>query len=347
MLKKIAAIILSLTLLISVTGCNKTTRYSAEFLILFDTMTQVVAYSKNEDDFNKFSGFIYDHLEEYHQLYDIYNSYDGVNNIKTINQNAGIAPVKVDKKIIDLLLYSKELYKLSDGKFNVALGSVLRIWHDYREVGIDDPENAQLPPMEKLQNANLHTDINKVVIDEAASTVYLTDPEMSLDVGGIAKGYATEQVCKEAEEHGYTSALLSVGGNVRAIGTKNSDPESLWSVGIQNPNMDSEQTTVQTLLIGDGYSVTTSGDYQRFYTVDGINYHHIIDPDTLMPNHYFKAVTIVCKGIGDGLSNMVFNMPYEQGLALIESLPDTEAMWFFADGSMKYTEGYGKLIKQK
>lgn len=100
---------------------------------------------------------------------------------------------------------------------NVAFGSVLSIWHDYRERGIDDPLSAKLPPMEKLREAAAHTDIDKVVIDEAASTVYLADPEMRLDVGAAAKGYAVERACRAAEEKGIESLLVSVGGNVRAI----------------------------------------------------------------------------------------------------------------------------------
>ncbi|POO84668.1 FAD:protein FMN transferase, partial [Clostridium sp. 3-3] len=107
-------------------------------------------------------------------------------------------------------------------------------------------------------------DIDKVVIDEANSTVYLEDPKMSLDVGSIAKGYATEQVAQLAMAKGYNSALLSVGGNIRAIGNKGVNNEQ-WNVGIQNPNPDSAQKSLATVLL-TGKSLVTSGIYERYYT---------------------------------------------------------------------------------
>lgn len=109
--------------------------------------------------------------------------------------------------MIDLLLEAKELYAFTGGRVNVAFGSVLSIWHDYRERGIDDPLSAKLPPMEKLREAAAHTDIDKVVIDEAASTVYLADPEMRLDVGAVAKGYAVERACGRRRKRGSKACL--------------------------------------------------------------------------------------------------------------------------------------------
>ena len=84
----------------------------------------------------------------------------------------------------------------------------------------------------------------------------------------------------------------------------------------------------------------SSGDYERYYTVEGKEYHHIIDPDTLMPANYFSAVSIICQdsGMADTLSTAIYNMPYYQGIALIESLEDTEALWVFHDGSMKFSK---------
>ena len=190
--KRITSIAISALMLIGSVSCAKkaNVRYEAEFLVLFDTLTKIVAYMPDKDEFTAFSQFIYDNLKEYHQLYDIYHDYEGINNIKTINDHAGISPVKVDKRIIDLLALAKEKYKLTNGKFNVALGAVLKIWHDYREAGLDDPDNAQLPPLKDLKAAAQHTNIDDVVIDTVQSTVYLRDKKMSLDVGAIGKGYA-------------------------------------------------------------------------------------------------------------------------------------------------------------
>lgn len=345
-MRKTAFTLLIIIVLLSTSSCNRALqRHQGSFLFLFNTITEIVAYTKNEDEFNELANFIKDELEIYHQLYDKYNSYEGINNIKTINDNAGKEPIKVDKKIIDLLKYSKDAYELSYGTVNIGMGSVLEIWHDYRTQGIDDPLNATLPPMELLEEANKHTDLDMLIIDEANSTVLLSDSDMRLDVGAIAKGYATERVTQAATLKGYTDFLLSVGGNVRAAGGKGKDKEP-WNVGIQNPDKEAENHSLFTLALND-LSLVASGDYERYYTVDGKKYHHIIDPDTLMPSEYFTAVSIICEdsGLADVLSTAIYNMPFEKGLALIENMKDTEALWIFQDGSMKYSDGFEGLLK--
>lgn len=340
MIKKLTVVIMALIIALNGASCasepeNK--RYEAEFLSLFDTVTRIVGYAGSKEEFTKQAQLIHDSLEEYHRLYDIYNDYEGINNIKTINEQAGIAPVKVDRKIIDLLLFAKEAYGTTNGQLNVAMGAVLKIWHDHREEGIEEPENAKLPSLDQLEEASKHTDINKVIIDEEQSTVFLEDPEMSLDVGGVAKGFATEQVALQAEQNGTASTLISVGGNVRSIGTRGDGTP--WKVGVQNPIEENGENVCDVPLTDA--SLVTSGVYERYYVVDGKKYHHIIDPDTLFPADYFVSVTILCKdsGMADALAK-IFNMPYEEGLALIESLPDTEALWVFPDGALKYSSGF-------
>lgn len=333
-------------------GCSlkeEPSRYQAEFLTLFNTVTRMVGYAQSEEEFRALAQTVKDQLTEYHQLYDIYNSYDGVNNLKTINDNAGIAPVAVDARIIDMLEFAKEQYEATGGRVNVAFGAVLSIWHDYREAGTDDPESAQLPPMELLEEANRHTNIDDVVIDREASTVYLRDPAMRLDCGAIAKGYAAEQVAQYLERQGVESLLLSVGGNIRAIGKKavaGERGEKRWTVGIQNPDKSSERTELMALLI-DGLSVVSSGNYERYYTVNGNRYHHIIDPETLFPSAYFNQVTIVCddSGVGDALSTAIFNMPLEEGRAYIESLEGVEALWVLKDGTQVVSDGFPDFVK--
>lgn len=346
--KKIAKFIIPAGILAALTmaavftaaiGAKKEQRFHAEFLNLFDTVTEIIGYTKNKEEFTQIATDIHDELETYHKLYDIYDDYDGIANIKTINDNAGKKPVTVDQKIIDLLKFSKYAYEKTDGRVNVAMGSVLSIWHDYRTKGLDDPENAKLPPMDELKAASLHTDCSKIHIDEEASTVYLEDPDMRLDVGAIAKGYATELAAKSLEAKGIDHFLLSVGGNIRTVGRR-ADGKP-WKLDIQNPDMDSEKKSIDTLDL-DGLSLVSSGDYERYYMVNGVRYHHIINPDTLMPTTYFRAISIVCKDSGwaDALSTAIFNMPYEKGLAFIESLDGVEAMWVLPDESIRTSSGY-------
>ncbi|NLJ96852.1 MAG: FAD:protein FMN transferase [Clostridiales bacterium] len=346
MKKTILTIYLILTTLILSSCSKKLNKYEGSFLFLFDTVTQIVGYAESEEAFREFTDFIHDELETYHRLYDKYNSYEGINNIKTINDKAGKEPIKVDQKIIELLKFSIDAYEQTGGAINISMGSVLEIWHDYREQGIDDPLNSTLPPMELLEEANAHTNFDSLIIDEANSTVFIQDSNMRLDVGAIAKGYATEQVVKSAIEKGYTDFLLSVGGNVRTVGGKGKD-KAPWNVGIQNPDVTSSQYSLYTLALID-LSLVSSGNYERYYTVEGKTYHHIIDPNTLMPSEYFTSVSVICEdsGLADVLSTALFNMPYEEGLELIESLDGTEALWVFSDASMKYSEGFEDLIKK-
>lgn len=181
---KLALLLAAILIITTMTACGakEPKRYKAEFLNLFDTYTEIVGYADDEKTFKDQVQFIHDELENYHQLYDIYNTYDGMNNLKIINDQAGAAPVVVDEKILKLLDFCKEIYDMTDGQVNVAFGSVLSIWHDYRQAAEDSPDTAKLPPMELLEEANKHTDIDDLIIDNEKSTVYLADPDMSLDV---------------------------------------------------------------------------------------------------------------------------------------------------------------------
>jgi thiamine biosynthesis lipoprotein len=335
-------------LLLVASGCGKkTTRYQAEFLSLFDTLTTIVGYSESKEEFTALAGRIKDKLTMYHRLFDIYNSYEGVNNIKTINDNAGIAPVKADKELISMLLFAKKQYYATDGKTNIALGSVLRIWHEYREKGISDPLGAEVPPRKLLEQAAGHTDIEGIIIDTKASTVYLSDPEMRLDVGGVAKGYAAERTARYFEDEGVSSLLLSVGGNVRAIGGKpGKNGMEPWNIGIKNPDKESPDTELCSVLIS-GYSVVSSGSYERYYTVDGRRYNHIIDPSTLMPASHFTDVTIICRdsGVADALSTAVFVMPLEMGKKFIDGIDGVEALWVTGAGDIVYSKGFKSFLK--
>lgn len=320
------------------------TRYTATFLDVFDTRTEIVGYGTSEEEFRVIADQVKEKLRYYHELYDIYNSYEGINNIKTINDNAGIAPVVVDREIIELLKISKDMYDRSEGQVNIAMGSVLSIWHDYRDIGRRDPENAKLPKKNDLEKANLHTDIGRMMIDEEASTVFLENPDTSLDVGGIGKGYAVQKTVEYVKkELGVEHMLISVGGNVCAIGNKLNGER--WTVGIQNPDLASEKGYVGKVEVVDR-CVVTSGNYQRYYEVEGKRYCHIIDPDTLMPSDYFASVTIVCKdsAVADAMSTAVYNMTLEEGMELIHSWEGVEAMWVLKDGTSYYSKYFNHYL---
>ena len=314
------------------------TRYNASFIGLFDTVTAIVGLSDSKEAFTEEAQRIHDELEAYHQLFDIYHDYPGMNNLKTVNDNAGIAPVTVDGRIIDLLLFCREMAQTSGGLVDITQGSVLHLWHQARTDSINFPEAAYLPDAAALQEAALHTGFDKLIIDETASTVYLTDPHARLDVGAVAKGYTVERVSRTMPEN----MMLSVGGNIRVRGS-NLLTGNPWTAGVQDPESEEYLHVVKL----DGVSIVTSGDYRRYFTVDGVRYGHIIDPRTSQPGRLWRAVCILCpdSGVADALSTALFLLPVEEGQALLDRF-GAEAMWMGHDGENMYSPGFMGYVKE-
>lgn len=339
-MKRLTAGLLLLCILL--TGCSQPVpeekQYTATFLDLFDTVTTIVGRGESEASFQATIQPIHDSLEEYHRLFDIYNDYEGMNNLKTVNDNAGIQPVAVDSRILDLLEDCKTYYTATGGKVNVAMGSVLSVWHQARGDGINDPPNAYLPEHAELTGAAGHMEMERLILDRTQGTVYLSDSEMRLDVGAVAKGWAVQRVCESAP----AGLLISVGGNVCATGPKDA-AGTPWVIGIQNPDMTEDY--LHTIYVKTG-SVVTSGDYQRAYVVDGKVYHHIIDPETLYPSAYWRSVTVVCQdsGLADALSTALFLQPQAEGQTLLDQF-EAEAMWVAQDGTISYSPGFRDLIR--
>ena len=160
----------ALTLACLLTGCaagaagGKPAVYESTFLTLFDTVTVIRGRAESQAAFTETAQGIHDTLLRYHQLFDIYNDYEDMNNLKTVNDQAGVAPVEVDGDIIRLLLECREFYDATGGRVNVAMGGVLALWHDARTAGLDDPANARLPDRAALENAAAHMDLSLIHI---------------------------------------------------------------------------------------------------------------------------------------------------------------------------------------
>ncbi len=312
------------------------------YFTYFDTVSYVYSYAGDSaEQFDERSAEVSDILGEYHRLFDIYHEYSGVNNLCTLNLNAGGEAIEVDEKLVDFLLYARELYRATDGEMNVMMGAVLRIWHDLRDAAADDAQSARLPTEEELAEAAEHTDFSLLEIDEEKCTVRIADPEASIDVGALGKGYATEMAARALEAEGVSAYVLNVGGNIRIIGTK---PDGTgWVTGIKNPQ-NTDEFAIKLRLADT--SCVTSGVYERYYTVDGVRYHHIIDKDTLFPAEYFSSLTVITKNsaLADALSTALFCMPYDDGAALAAEL-GVDVLWIYPDGELKYTPGIEKLIE--
>lgn len=329
------------------TGCGRgqLKQFDVQYLDYFDTVSSITIYTESEELFDQYREAIEESLDHYHKLFDIYHDYDGIVNVKTINDYAGRNPVTVDPELLELIRFSIDECEETDGRINIAMGSVLSIWHDYRENGRTNPGSGRVPDPSELEQAAEHMDISRIQIDERKSTVFLPDESMSLDVGGVAKGFATHKICQRLREMGVTSAILSIGGNVETIGVRGDGKP--WRVGIQNPDTSSPQSYLHVMELQDK-ALVTSGVYQRFYEADGVRYHHIIHPELLKPWNEYLSVTILCQdgGLADALSTAVFNMELEAGQAFVESKEGVEAMWILPNGEEVYSSGFREFMSQ-
>lgn len=340
-------------------GGNKPQNWAMEYWGYFDTISRIYSYAgETEEQFIANCDEAASLLSEYNKLFDIYNAYEKddadkykdekdkyINNLYTLNKNAGGEPIELDKKLIEFLNYTKEIYTLTKGENNVMLGSVLKLWHDCRTAAEKDPNNARIPNMDDLVEASKHTSIDSLVIDTENNTAVITDPLASIDVGAIGKGYATEKVAQMLEAKGVNSYVLNIGGNIRIIGTK---PDgSGWVTGIKDP-FNKDYGYCFYLMLSN-ISCVTSGVYERFFTVNGKQYHHIIDKDTLMPAEGFASISIITKdsGLADSLSTALFTMTFEEGYELINSLEGVEALWVFSDKTIKFTDGIKDIQIEK
>lgn len=340
------------------TGCQASSgtgdysRFTRRATNVFDTEIMLSGFAVSEEAFNRVADEVIRRLNEYNQIFDGYNPYGEMHNLYYINQHAAQAPVEIPDELFQLLSWCRGKWDEGLKAVNPAMGAVLSIWHDYRTAGTEDPANAQLPPMEQLTAANAHTDFACVILNAEQKTVFYADPLLKIDVGAVAKGYAADLI-RDYLMMEMPSFLLSLGGNVYA-GAAPMDGRSAWAVAVQDPRADllngSNGSDRLDVLDIASLSAVTSGDYWRFYYVDGQRYHHIIDPETLMPSRAMQSVTIVCESslLADYLSTTLFICSIEEGSALIASLDGVEAMWVLPDGYIRYSPGmraYSRALK--
>lgn len=345
-----------LLLLILLVGCQNgqpstLKRYQrGTFDAGFDTYVELAAYAKDENAFDTTFKEMTSEFYRYNQIFDNYKTYDDALSLMAINQHAGKGAIKVDQALIDVLEFVKTMHDQGYTKFDPTMGAVLEIWHEYRTAGILANQNGDVgktPSMTILETANLCTGWENIVIDATNSTVEITNPCTKLDLGGIAKGYAAEQVAQYLESKGTQYAIVNPGGNIRTINTRaDGNP---WNIAIQKPTLLQDDGNIDVLSIPESMSMVTSGDYQRAYeNEDGLRLHHLIDPDTLMPTHYFRSVTVITKNsmVADFFSTQLFLIPYQQGVELIHQYNQQHpqeplhALWIIDDETITQHEDF-------
>lgn len=321
-----------------------------EFYDTFDTVVHIAIYT-DDDSFAK-ENLVYakERYEELHKLFDNYKTYPDLVNVKSINDNAGIKPVTVDDTLFQLIKSSIDDYNNISHNTNIALGPVTKLWNEYRELyeggktkeevialkGEALPSDAELEKLRPLVN------IDKIKLDDEKHTVSL-EKGMELDLGATAKGFATELVAKELEDRGVKSCVISAGGNVRIIG-KPTDGRDNFRIGIQDPEFESSDHVLVTLNVANT-SIVTSGDYQRYFDLDGVRYCHIIDPDTLKPVHEIKSATVIKEdsGLCDFLSTAAFNSTDDE-IKELSNKTGAGIVWVDKDMNMKATENASKYM---
>ena len=316
-------------LLVICMGCKTSINYTQKQIYSFDSgFDTVIAYIEWVEDgdtqYRENANKTFEKFSYYNKLFDTFQDYENINNIKTINDNAGIKAVSVTQEVIDMLLEAKYFYDISYGKIDVTAGKMISLWHDAREIGMElntNGEYGDIPNREELEESINHKGWDKIIIDDENNTVFITDPYVSLDVGSVAKGYATQRVAEYLVNENVKNAVIDAGGNLKALSGKYNGKE--WITGIRNPNNPSlsPDDSLLTVQYSGDKSAVTSGDYERaFIAKDGKSYSHIIDPDTTYTADRYRSVTIITTdaGVADCLSTALFCLDYEDGLKVIE-----------------------------
>lgn len=292
-----------------------------------DTYIYIKLYTENEKQaLDAFEG-VNRLYKKYHELSDRYHGYPGLKNIYYIHHNEEKSEyLTIDERLYDMIELSLLWTEKSDGLFDIRIGNLIDTWREYKE-------EEKLPSSEVL---------NQVSTDE----VILKDGKIlnnhpNLDLGGVAKGYATKEVGKYLESIGIDKYIINAGGNV-LVG-KHYDSDA-YKIGIEDPT--SKDAGIFMKVKAEKKAVVTSGGYERFYEIDGKKYHHILNPKTKYPADQVLSVTVITSdsALADILSTLLFVMDLEDGLSLVNSMDDVEAVFYVSEDEQILSDGFGKYL---
>ena len=316
---------LLLLLIFSLSACASINRNSTDKItktgFYLDTVVSLTVYSE-EDSL---------HLDECLALcgeYEkIFSRTDPESELWGLNAKGS---AEVSPELLELIETALEYCELSGGRFDITMGAV----SDMYAFSSDSPT---LPSDEAIAAALEHTGYEKITLE--GSRVTLGDTEAVIDLGAIAKGYIADALAEHLRSRGVESAIIDLGGNILCLGSKPDGSD--FKIGIQYPYRESNQV-IDTLSLSD-MSVVTSGVYQRWFEQDGETYHHILDPETGRSlNNGLISVSIISPRSTDcdALSTTAFALGLEEGMALINSLPDTWAVFITEDMELHYSDGF-------
>ena len=301
------------------TGCQRNAAETTKTGFYLNTVVSITLYDRSGKDplFDEAMSLI----GEYDSL--LSKTAEG-SDIYRIN-HAGGSPVEVDARTAELLSIALSYASLSDGLVDPTIGTLSDLW------SFGDTNEGIVPSREDIEEALSHIDYTKVKL--SGNTVTLLDPKARLDLGFIAKGYIADKLKEFLIENGVANGIINLGGNVLTIGTKPDGSD--YHIGVQKPFAETG-TALTTLTVRDR-SLVSSGNYERYFEKDGILYHHILSTRDGYPvNSGLNGVTIISENSvdGDALSTLCFILGYEKGRKLIDSLPDTEAVFISDAGEL-------------
>lgn len=315
---------------LSISGCSTINSYREKNAVIsdtgfyFDTVVKLTIYGSSD---TTILNECFSEMERYESL--LSRTREG-SDIWKINHSHG-QTVTVSDTTAGLLKRAIYFSELSEGAFDPTIAPVISLWNF-----TENPDGI-LPDHDSITKALSH--VNYRLIEVNGTSVTLKDPEASIDLGGIAKGYIADQLKDFLIKKNITSALINLGGNNLAVGTK--PDRQPWKIGIKKPFGDTSEFC--TILEVDGQSVVTSGCYERYFINNEKIYHHLLNTDTGYPvDTRLHGVTILSDSScdGDALSTICFTLGLEKGLQLIETLPDTEALFVTEDGDIHKSSGF-------
>jgi len=302
---------------------------------LMDTFVTVTVVADSNATADKAIESAFDVIERFGNLI---NFYSDRSELSAINRNAGIQAVKVSPETLDIIERAVYIAEKSGGAFDPTIGPEIKLWDFLNKIKPSDTEIRKKLPLVNYKN---------VIIDKGKSTVLLKKKDMLLDLGGIAKGYAADLAVQSLKQQGISAGIVAIAGDIKAFGLKPDNKP--WIIGIKNPRQTNNDDEIIAKIHLSSKAISTSGDYERYFMLNGQRFHHLLIPQTGLPGYACQSASVIAdEGVmTDGFDNALFILGPEKGLALAKEI-GLDAMIIDDKGAIHTTVGLqGKLTIER